>query len=88
MQSSSSRQADVRQTSGQRQADVRPTSGRLQANNLFAVRKSYPYKVETILKGSLDSIISPLPSVKIQILGGKICLRETLPGVVNKLLKI
>ena len=31
-------------------------------------------KVETILKGSLDSILSPSPSVKIQIVGGKICL--------------
>ena len=31
-------------------------------------------KVEKILKGSLDSIPSPSPSVKIQILGGKVCL--------------
>ena len=30
-------------------------------------------KVEKILKGSLDSILSPPPSVKIQIVGGKIC---------------
>ena len=30
-------------------------------------------KVEKILKGSLDSI--PSPSVKIQIMGGKVCLR-------------
>ena len=40
-------------------------------------------KVEKILKGSLDS-------VKIQIMGGKVCLRckgKTLLGVVNKLLK-
>ena len=47
-------------------------------------------KVENILKGSLDSIISPLPSVKIQIMGGKVCLRckgKILLGVVNKLLK-
>ena len=47
-------------------------------------------KVEKILKGSLDSILSPSPSVKIQILGGKVCLRckgKTLLGVVNKLLK-
>ena len=45
-------------------------------------------KVETILKGSLDSI--PSPSVKIQIMGGKICLLrkgKTLLDVVNKLLK-
>jgi len=32
-------------------------------------------KVEKILKGSLDSIPSPLSSVKIQIMGGKVCLR-------------
>ena len=47
-------------------------------------------KVKQILKGSLDSIPSPSPSVKIQIMGGKICLRgkgETLLGAVNKLLK-
>ena len=44
-------------------------------------------KVEKILKGSLDLISSP--SVKIQIMGGKVCLRckgKTLLGVVNKLL--
>ena len=47
-------------------------------------------KVEKILKGSLDSILSPSPSVKIQIIGGKIFLGykgETLLDVVNKLLK-
>ena len=47
-------------------------------------------KVETFLKGSLDSIPSPSPSVKIQIMGKKVCLRckgKTLLGVVNKLLK-
>ena len=32
------------------------------------------FKVEKILKGSLDSIPSPSPSVKIQIMGGKVCL--------------
>ena len=32
-------------------------------------------KVENILKGSLDSISSPSSSVKIQIMGGKVCLR-------------
>ena len=44
-------------------------------------------KVEKILKGSLGSIPSPLP-VKIQIMGGKVCLRckgKTLLGDVNKL---
>jgi hypothetical protein len=51
---------------------------------------SFLSKVENILKGSLDSIPSPSPSVKIQIMGGKVCLRckgKTLLGDVNKLLK-
>ena len=41
-------------------------------------------KVENILKGSLDLIPSLSPSVKIQIIGGKVCLRckgETLLGI-------
>ena len=45
-------------------------------------------KVEKILKGSLDSIPSPSPLVKIQIMGRKVCLRgkgKTLLGIVNKL---
>ena len=49
-------------------------------------QKRRTLKVEKILKGSLDSIPSPSPSVKIQI----ICLRckgKTLLGIVNKLLK-
>ena len=48
------------------------------------------FKVENILKGSLDSTPSPSPSVKIQIMGGKVCLRckgKTLLDVVHKLLK-
>ena len=47
-------------------------------------------KVEKILKGSLDLMPSPSPSVKTQIMGGKVCLRykgKTLLGTVNKLLK-
>ena len=51
---------------------------------------SFVGKVEIFLKGSLDSIPSPSPSVKIQIMGGKVCLRcngKTLLGVANKLLK-
>ena len=43
-------------------------------------------KLEKILKGSLDLISSPSPSVK--IIGGKVCLRckgKTLLGIVNKL---
>ena len=45
-------------------------------------------KVEKILKSSLYLIPSPSNSVKIQIVGGKICLRckgKILLGVVNKL---
>ena len=51
---------------------------------------SFQVKVENILKGSLDLIPSPSPSVKIQIMGGKVCLRckgKTLLGIVNKCLK-
>ena len=47
-------------------------------------------KVEKNLKGSLDFIPSPSSSVKIQIMGGKVCLMckgKTFLGVVNKLLK-
>jgi hypothetical protein len=47
-------------------------------------------KVEKILKGGLDLFQSPSPSVKIQIISRKVCLRckgKTLLGVVNKLLK-
>ena len=50
----------------------------------------FDLKVKNILKGSLDLIQSPSPLEKIQILGGKFCLRcknKTLVGVVNKLLK-
>ena len=46
-------------------------------------------KVEKNLKGTLDLIPSLSPSVKIQIMGKKVCLRckgKTLLGVVNKLL--
>ena len=32
-------------------------------------------KVENTLKGSLDSIPSPSTSLKIRIMGGKVCLR-------------
>ena len=51
---------------------------------------TYVPKVEKILKVSLYSIPSPLPSVKIQIMGEKVCLMckgKTLLGFVNKLLK-
>ena len=49
---------------------------------IHGLRKIF-IKVENILKGSLNSI----PSVKIQIMGRKVCLRcksKTLLGVVNK----
>jgi hypothetical protein len=45
-------------------------------------------KVEKIYEYSKVSI--PSPSVKIQIMGGKVCFRckgKTLPGAVNKLLE-
>ena len=48
------------------------------------------HKVEKILKGGLESIPKPSPSMKILIMGGKVCLRwkdKKLLGVVNKLLK-
>ena len=57
------------------------------SNYLFRMNS----KVEKILKGSLDLIPSPSPSVKIQIMGGKVCLMctgKTFLGVVNKHLKI
>ena len=53
-------------------------------------KKTLEGKVESTLKCSLDSIPSPSPTVKIQIMGTKVCLRckgKTLLGVVNKLLK-
>ena len=51
---------------------------------------NYTIKVEKILKGSLNLIPSPIPSVKIQIMGGKVCLRckgRKLLGIINKFLK-
>ena len=47
-------------------------------------------KVEKILKGILDSILSLSSLVKIQIMDWKVCLRhkgKTFLGIVNKLLK-
>jgi hypothetical protein len=47
-------------------------------------------KVKKILKDSLDSISSPSSSVKIQIIGWKVCWRckgKTLLSLANKLLK-
>jgi hypothetical protein len=56
----------------------------------WAVEKLGIAKVEKILKGSLDLIPSPTPSVKTQIMGRKVCLRckgKTLLGDMNKILK-
>ena len=42
-------------------------------------------EVEKILKGILDLIPSTSPSLKIQIIGGKVCLLEVIRlGDVNK----
>ena len=67
-----------------------PASLSTSLHKVFRRRITCLVIVEKILKGSLDSILSPTPSVKIQIMDGKICLRckgKTLLGVVNKLLK-
>ena len=48
------------------------------------------FKIEKIKEDSLDSISSPSPSVKIQIMGCKIslsCKGKILLGIVNNLLK-
>ena len=39
----------------------------------YVIRLQFFLKVEKILKGSLDLITSPSPSVKIQIMGEKVC---------------
>ena len=55
-------------------------SGLIRSNifNKFKVSK-----VENILKCSLDSIPSPSPSVKIQIMVGKVCLRCKRQNIVG-----
>ena len=62
---------------------------RLQQFLNYRMFSAYIRKVfKKIERGSLDLIPSPIPSVKIQIMGRKICLRcksKTLLGVVNKL---
>jgi hypothetical protein len=48
---------------------------------------NFVLKVEKILKGSLDLILRPSTSVKVQIMGGKVWLRckgKTLLGIENK----
>ena len=54
------------------------------------VCKEGTLKLEDVLKGSLDLIPSPSPSMKIQVIGGKVgfrCKGKTLLRIVNKLLK-
>ena len=61
---------------------------RSQLPKFFLTFLKIGFKVEKILKGSLDSIDSP--SVKFQIMGGKVCFRwkvKTLLDVINTLLK-
>ena len=56
----------------------------------YVIRLQFFLKVEKILKGSLDLIPSPSPSVKIQIMGEKVCLRckgKTLLDVVKNFWK-
>ena len=63
----------------------------MESNQDYILKIKDKFKVEKILKGSLDSIPSPSPTVKIQIMGGKVCLScrgKTLLAIVNKLLNI
>ena len=56
----------------------------------YAYKNGFLVKVEKILNGILDSVPSPSPSLKIQIMGRKVCSRckgKTLLGVVNNLWK-
>ena len=57
---------------------------------MYVTTKNKNVKVEELLKGSLNSILSPSPSVKIQIMGGQVCLRckvKTLMGIGQQTLK-
>ena len=61
--------------------------GSLEDQGIYALTQPNCYSK----KDRPDSIPSPLPSVKIQIMDGKVCLRhkgKILLGVVNKRLKI
>ena len=57
-----------------------PRSKRRRNFQLEDLYLDQPGKVEKILKGSLDLIPSPSLSVKIQIMGGKDCLKTILLG--------
>ena len=62
----------------------------LQRSGKFRLKLWSHCKVENILKGSLDSIQTPSPSEKIQIMARKVCLMckgKTLQDIVNKLLR-
>ena len=63
-------------------------SSHLSRNKQSIVWANFYHKVEKFLKGSMDSISSPFALMKIQIMGGKVCLRckgKTLLGIVIKL---
>ena len=47
------------------------------------IRKDFN-KVEKILKGSLDSILSPSHSVKIEIIGGKVYFKVTRQNIAER----
>ena len=47
----------------------------LEEGNLLQGIDNCSGKVEKVVKGSLDSIPSPSPSMKMQIIGGKVYLR-------------
>ena len=75
--------------SGQ-QIKVVGSSGQIIKSTTVSAAQAAQGKVETILKGSLDSIQSPSPSVKIQIMRRKVCLickGQTFLGVVKKIFK-
>ena len=54
---------------------IQPTRSVWPLQDTVTNPQSHYSKVEKISKGSLDSISLPSPSVKIQIMGGKVCLR-------------
>ena len=48
---------------------------KIHCRSILWLKVKFFFKVGKVLKGSLDLIPSPLPSVKIQIMGGKVYLR-------------
>ena len=61
------------------------TSLRLKSSGINEIRVEISFKVEKILKDSLDSIPSPSPSVKIQIIGGTVYFKSLLKTPSNVL---